>query len=411
MKNFSKLLGFGVLAFGISMSSCQKEEISQDNKSTTQPQEYEVTLSQENGTPIPGQYIVVFKSNTGIAKKAAASRDYSTAQKVMATEVKQFLKTNQLEDVELKNVYSSSVHGFAAKISEKALKQLKINPDVDFIEQDQVVAHNLPMAEGEVGIAAQNVPYGITRVGGGETYQGSNVAWVIDSGIDLDHPDLNVDASRGFTAFSSGSDANFDDRNGHGTHCAGTIAAIDNGNGVIGVAAGATVIPVKVLSGGGTGPNSGVVAGIDHVTANAKRGDVANMSLGGGASRATDRAVTRLANKGVKVAVAAGNSGRPARNYSPARVNHSNVLTISGCDVNDYWYRSSNYGNPPVDYCAPGVRVYSTYRNGRYATLTGTSMATPHVAGLLLLGNGRIRTDGFVSGDRDNNPDPIAHRY
>ncbi len=406
MKNFKKLLGFGVLVFGIGVSSCQREEISSNKLNS---QEQAVTLSQENGTPIIGQYIVVFKSNTGIAKKAAASRDYSIAQEIMTAEVKQFLKTNQLENLELKNVYSSSIQGFTARISEKALKQLRTNPDIDFIEQDQVVAHNLPATEGEVGLTAQKTPYGITRVGGGETYLGSNVVWIIDTGIDLDHPDLNVDASRGFTAFSKGKDANLNDRNGHGTHCAGIIAAIDDGIGVVGVAAGATVIPVKVLRGGGTGPVSGIVAGIDHVTANAKSGDVANMSLVCSASRAVDRAVRRLADKGIEVAVAAGNNKRKAKKYSPARVNHKNVLTISGCNANDYWFKNSNYGNPPIDYCAPGVKVYSTYKNGRYATLTGTSMASPHVAGLLLLGNGDINTDGFVSGDPDSIPDPIAH--
>jgi len=149
---------------------------------------------------------------------------------------------------------------------------------------------------GGGGSDSQETPYGITRVNGGVTYTGNGVAWILDSGIDLDHPDLNVDASRGYNAFTSGKDGkSLDDGNGHGTHVAGTIAAIDNTEGVIGVAAGATVIPVKVLGARGSGSYSGVIAGINHVAANGSSGDVANMSLGGPVSQAVDDAVKNAA--------------------------------------------------------------------------------------------------------------------
>src|SRR5690606_33275660 len=147
---------------------------------------------------------------------------------------------------------------------------------------------------------------------------------------DLDHPDLNVNTSRGFNAFTSGKDGkSLDDGNGHGSHVAGTIAAINNDVGVIGVAPGATVIPVKVLDSRGSGSYSGIIAGVDHVAANGSNGDVANLSLGGPASAALDNAVKAAAQTGVKFALAAGNESQNANNVSPARVNGANIYTIS----------------------------------------------------------------------------------
>jgi subtilisin family serine protease len=260
---------------------------------------------------------------------------------------------------------------------------------------------------GGSGSTTEEIPYGVTRVGSGSG--DGKTAWVIDTGIDLDHADLNVDVARSRTMFTSGRDGNSaDDGNGHGTHVAGTIGAIKgNSIGVVGVAYGATVVAVKVLDSRGSGSYSGVIAGVDYVAANAQPGDAANMSLGGPTSDALDAAIISAANKGIKFALAAGNESADANNSSPARVNHANVYTISAMDVNDKFASFSNYGNPPVDYCAPGVAIKSTWKGGGYNTISGTSMASPHVAGLLLLGP--IRTSGYVIGDRDNTPDPIAH--
>jgi subtilisin family serine protease len=159
-----------------------------------------------------------------------------------------------------------------------------------------------------------------------------------------------------------------------------------------------------VLDSKGSGSLSGVIAGVDHVAKVATQGDVANMSLGGGVSRSLDDAVLRLANKGVKVAIAAGNSGADANGTSPARVNHSHVFTVSAMNANDVFASFSNFGNPPIDYCAPGVSVYSTWIGKSYNSISGTSMAAPHVAGMLLFNR---KADGFVKNDPDSNPDPI----
>ena len=260
--------------------------------------------------------------------------------------------------------------------------------------------------DGSGGDSGQETPYGIVRVNGVASYTGSNVAWVIDSGIDTDHPDLNVDASRGFNAFTSGRDGkSTDDGNGHGTHVAGTIAALNNNIGVIGVAPGATVIPIKVLDSRGSGSYSGVIAGVDHVAAYGSAGDVANMSLGGPTSDALDSAILSAAENGIIFALAAGNESSDANTSSPARVNGANIVTISAMDSNDNWASFSNYGNPPVDYAAPGVAVNSTWKDGGYNSISGTSMASPHAAGVLLLGP--ASTDGTVNGDPDGTADPI----
>ncbi|MEX0844750.1 MAG: S8 family peptidase [Balneolaceae bacterium] len=363
---------------------------------------------------IEGQYIVVMQpSETAQFKIGNFEQVDNERNKIIADA--------NISIEHILNRYNSTIAGFAAQLSDEQVDRLRNNKSVKYIEKDKIYTFAPPCGtprggpceddpddgdDGGGGDSNQDTPYGITRVNGGVTYSGSNVAWIIDTGIDLDHPDLNVDASRGYNAFTSGRDGkSLDDGNGHGTHVAGTIAAIDNNEGVIGVAAGATVIPVKVLDSRGSGSYSGVIAGVDHVGANGSNGDVANMSLGGPTSDALDDAVLAASSNGIKFSLAAGNSGEDANNSSPARVNGSNIVTISAMDSNDDWAYFSNYGNPPIDYAAPGVSVTSTWKNGGYNTISGTSMAAPHAAGVLLLGN--ASTDGTVNGDPDGNADPI----
>ncbi len=140
------------------------------------------------------------------------------------------------------------------------------------------------------------------------------------------------------------------------------------------------------------------------------RGDgEGKLSLGGSVYDPIDEAVMNLGASGVFVALAAGNESDDANNHSPARANGANLYTISAMDIYDNFAYFSNYGNPPVDYCAPGVSVLSTYKSGGYATMSGTSMAAPHVCGLLLATSGNLSSDGYVNGDPDGEPDPIAH--
>ena len=200
------------------------------------------------------------------------------------------------------------------------------------------------------------------------------------------------------------------DDNGHGTHCAGIVAAIDNTVGVVGVAAGAKVVPVKVLDKRGSGAMSIIIAGVDYVTANGVAGDAANMSLGGSPYDPLDAKVVAMGAAGLFVSLAAGNESDDANNHSPARANGLNIYTISACNSLDAWASFSNYGNPPIDYCAPGVSILSTYKGGALATMSGTSMAAPHACGVLLATGGKPSFLGYVTGDPDGNPDKIIHK-
>lgn len=306
---------------------------------------------------------------------------------------------------QVKFVYEHTIRGFAVTISAQGAARLQAMGKIKNCEQDQIaraVVQGKGKPGGGGGTTGQTVPWGIARVNGGVA-GATGTAWVIDSGIDLDHPDLNVDVGR--SVYYTGRSA--DDENGHGTHVAGTIGALDNTIGVVGVAAGATVVSVRVLDRRGSGAYSGVIAGIDYVGANGAAGDVANMSLGGGFSQALNDAVI-AASSTVKFVLAAGNESTDAATKSPASANGANIYTISSFAQGDNWSSFSNYGNPPVDFAEPGSSILSTYKDGAYATLSGTSMAAPHAAGILLLGG--IRSGGTVGGDPDGNPDTIGVR-
>lgn len=349
----------------------------------------------KRGDKIPNSYICVFKDNEVARGDAQAEAD----------------KAVKAGGGQLKHVFSVAVKGFAANISLQGLENSKrMNSNIEYCEQDQEVTtaqvgmFAKPGGGGTVQ-PAQTTPWGITRVNGGVPGTFAT-AWVIDSGIHLSHPDLNVDSARSRSFLGAGTNAG--DQNGHGTHVAGTIGARDNTIGVIGVAPGALVVAVRVLDRNGSGSNSGVIAGVDYVAANGRPGDVANMSLGGGISQALDDAVIGAAAGGVRFALAAGNSSTIATTSSPARANGPNVFTVSSFAQGDNWSSFSNFGNPPVDYAEPGSSIKSTWLNGGYNTISGTSMATPHLAGLLLAGT--VRSGGTVSGDPDGSPDVIGVR-
>lgn len=305
------------------------------------------------------------------------------------------------------HTYTASVKGFAAKMpDEAAAHMLAANPLIASYEPDAIAyAFGKPGAAAAYPCSAPQTPWGVTRVGGAGDGTG-RTAWVIDSGIDFEHPDLHVDTARSKSFLPRKSSA--DDGNGHGTHVAGTIGALDNGCDVVGVAAGVTLVAVRVLDNSGSGSYSGVIKGIDYVALNGVKGDVANMSLGGGYSATLNAAVETAAAKGILFALAAGNESADAATYSPASASGANIYTVSAIDAADNFASFSNYGNPPVDCAAPGVNVVSTRNGGGVTTYSGTSMAAPHVAGILLLGTPTF--SGTANGDRDSNPDPICHR-
>ncbi|HKI89576.1 MAG TPA: S8 family serine peptidase [Draconibacterium sp.] len=367
----------------------------------------EVALKSANASKV--SYIVTLR-DAELDTELAQLKGYENRQHAASVAADRILKRAGIADGEIEHVYGTALHGFSVMIPPGQLKKLQDDPSVKYIEKDQVAVlihptkGNPHTGGGNTGggSTGQTTPWGVARVNGG-VGGAFGKAWIIDTGIDLDHPDLNVDVadSKNFVW----KDSSPEDLNGHGTHVAGTIAAIDNNVGVIGVAAGATVVAVRVLDRRGSGSYSDVIAGVNYVAENGHNGDVANMSLGGPPSDALDAAVESAAATGIKFALAAGNDSDDADNYSPARAEGSNIYTVSAMWEGDDWASFSNYGTH-VDYCEPGVYIESTWKNGGYNTISGTSMATPHLAGILLLD--KLTTDGTVTGDPDNPDDPIG---
>lgn len=328
---------------------------------------------------------------------------------------------------ELRHVFRKALKGFSASMSATAAAYTGNSPQVDYYEANQVywaadvdrrdsdddedrttAQGNGPGRDGDDDDGEepeQLIPWGIDRVGGPVDGTGLH-AWIIDTGIDLDHPDLNVGYGANFV--TTGTVVNPEDDAGHGTHVAGTIGAIDNDIDVVGVAPNATVHPVKVLSKSGFGLTDWIVAGIDFVAANAAPGDCANMSLGGpGHQEIMHNAVVNAAATGIRFSLAAGNESDDAEDYEPAHIDAENVFTISAIDGNDVFAVFSNWGEP-VDFAAPGVGILSTRLGGGVISMQGTSMAAPHVCGLLLFPE-IPNTDGEAINDPDGEPDPIAH--
>jgi len=277
---------------------------------------------------------------------------------------------------QLRYVFQHALNGFSIEMSEADAERLSEDFRVKFVEEDGVVTADATQT---------NPPWGLDRIdqrnrplSGTYTYNwtGSGVrAYIIDTGIRTDHTQFGGRASNVFDAFGG----NGQDCNGHGTHVAGTV-----GGSTYGVAKSALLRGVRVLNCSGSGSNSGVIAGVDWVTNNHINPAVANMSLGGGASSALDTAVNNLSNSGVPIAVAAGNSNVDACGTSPARA--ANAITTGATTSTDARASFSNFG-PCLDIFAPGQGILSAWFSSTTATatLSGTSMASPHVAGVAAL--------------------------
>lgn len=397
-------------SLAVAMIGCETEALDETAPLTENVTvEVQVEDSEWTSQVIPGRYIIEYNDVNGrmpAVTKVESAQEYKNQIAAIQDIFIDDFRSMGITNANITASYGFALQGFTADLTKDQVELLRKDARIKNIEQDYTIRMGKPGGGGGGGADPQQTPYGTTRVGGG-TSSSSNTAWVIDSGIDQDHPDLNVDTARSIS-FLSGSPSNQspDDQNGHGTHVAGTIAAIDNTIGSVGVAPGTTVVAVRVLDRRGSGSNSGVIAGVDYVAANGSNGDVANMSLGGGVSTALDNAVISAASTGVKFVLAAGNESQDANNSSPARANGPNVYTISAMDINDNFASFSNFGSP-VDFCAPGVAVFSTWKSGGYNTISGTSMAAPHAAGVLLFGN--PSTDGTVNNDPDGSPDAIIH--
>jgi subtilisin family serine protease len=345
---------------------------------------------------IGGQYIVVLKQMANSLSTSADTDILAVKEmKTMADEIKS-------SGAEILNIYRHALNGYTIKVGDDPdlLNNLRGDPRVALVEPDQ-----------KVQMFSQVVPTGVERIGAspsttnaarlsshaqgvGSSAVNADIA-ILDTGIDMNHPDLNVYAQKTFVAGTSTAN----DDNGHGTHVAGIAAAIDNSIGVVGVAPGARLWAVKVMDKTGAGALSDVIAGIDYITSHANEIDVVNMSFGCQCdSAALTSAVNNAVSAGITFVAAAGNSGSDASTFSPA--SNPNVIAVGAIadsdgrcgglgpatqyGNDDTFATFSNYG-PKVTIAAPGVNILSTYYGGSYSTLSGTSMAAPHVAGAAAL--------------------------
>ncbi len=351
-----------------------------------------------NAGPVPDHYIIKLQRNQNAA---------AVANEMALT-----------HGLGVGHVYRHALNGFAARVPQGRFNALASDPRVVSIVADQYVSIDKPSCPnppcgGKDGGGGSNppppqtMPTGILRINGdlsstasGDGQGNVNVdVAVIDTGI-YKHPDLNVVGGKNCSTGKS-----YNDGNGHGTHVAGTIGALDNNFGVVGVAPGARLWAVRVLNNAGSGTWSSVICGIEFVTANANKIKVANMSLGGSGSEGScndgglHEAICNSVNAGVTYVVAAGNESDNAANHVPAA--YDEVITVSAladfngepgggaspscrADEDDTFANFSNYG-AAVDIIAPGVCILSTWKDGGYNTISGTSMASPHVAGAAAL--------------------------
>ncbi|MEV4432909.1 S8 family peptidase [Streptomyces sp. NPDC049555] len=330
---------------------------------------------------VEGSYIVLLKDG----KAAAHDGAFSAQGKDLA----------ERYGGKLERTYSSAVHGFSASgLDRTEAKRLAADPSVAKVVQNHRFTIN----------AAQEAPpsWGLDRIDQAETKgdgkytypdgAGEGVtAYVIDTGVRISHKDFGGRAAYGFNAVDNNDKA--DDGNGHGTHVAGTIAGTAHG-----VAKKAKIVAVRVLDAQGSGTTEQVVAGIDWVTKNHKGPSVANMSLGGGADEALDAAVQKAIASGVTFAVAAGNESTDAGKGSPARVKEA--ITVASSTKDDQQSDFSNFGSV-VDLYAPGTDITSDWNDSDSGTKTisGTSMATPHVTGAAAV---------YLSGHKDAKPEQVA---
>ncbi len=329
---------------------------------------------------IPNQYIVVLKDgsvNDTAVQMVEANFSLAQARAAVVQDMAVALATQARGS--MTQTYSSTINGFVVQSkSVKHVEALLKDPRVAYIEADQVVS---------IGATQNNATWGLDRIDQANLpldnsysydYDGTGVnAYVIDTGVRITHNQFGNRGRSGYTAINDGRGTN--DCQGHGTHVAGTI-----GSTTYGVAKDARIYAVRVLGCDGTGSNSGVIGGVDWVAGNHIKPAVANMSLGGGASSALDNAVNSAVSQGITMVVAAGNDNSNACSYSPARA--GSAITVGSTSSSDRRSSFSNYGSC-LDIYAPGSSITSTWSTSNSATntISGTSMASPHVAGVAAL--------------------------
>ncbi len=391
--NINKAFSFSLPAVAalLLLNSCKKD----DSSAAAIPEEscQPVTFS---STVAESGYIVLLSQQNG---RMATDINF------LADQSRAVLSSHNIESSRMEKLLQGDANGFVARLTKQEALALLSDDNVEYVEPDRIIQLGTSCF---TLVSPSTAQWGVKKTGVGDGT--GKTVWVIDTGVDFAHPDLTVDQTRSKNFIDPQSSAV--DDNGHGTHVAGIIGANNNNIGVLGVAPGAKVVALKVLDGTGEGNSSYIFQALNYVGQFASAGDVVNMSLGSDTiSNALDNTVKQLAARGILFSIAAGNSSVSANLSSPGRANHANIYTVSAIDSVGRFASFSNFGNDVVDYAAPGVHVVSTYSNGRYARLSGTSMAAPHMAGILLLIGNQVKTKGYATNDPDGTADRIAAAY
>ena len=385
-----------------------------------------VAISAQPPKPIPGQYIVVLKESVAkpviLQQQKSTSRDQkaqlnkSTRDKNLAI-VRQVYKSQNISQSSVLAEYADVICGFAAKLTNEEVAKLKADKNVGMIYPDYEIQMIPPVYEepSHEHLIDQQTSCAVSTAGG--PIDGSSKPtwiWILDTGIDASHPDLNVQKNSPFAvSFISGQ--TWADGKGHGTHCAGIAAARNNNIGVVGVSAGAKVVPVKVLDNTGHGSWSSLISGLNHVAIYDIPNDVVSMSLGGCCVSncetylpALRDIIHHLGNAGTWVVMAAGNDYGDAGRNIPGCINGTKIYTVGSISCNKVASDFSNFNPSVVDWVAVGETVFSTLPGGGYGNKSGTSMATPVVAGIIHARGAAPVSGGTVNCDGNNYP--IAHR-
>ncbi len=396
MKTIQKIIRFKMVPILVGtvffLNSCSSEEFSEEVSVDTSS----VELGPDQA--VANSYIVLFKEDGKLKNNKQQVSQKSSS----------ILSQYKIASNKMKFVYETAIQGFSINdITEKEAQLLRNDPDIEAVEPNYIHKLDVTVEQGDMPPANSNkattsgyfeaggdyVDWGVARVGG-YTYSTDKTAWILDSGV-YAHPDLNIDYTRSTTFV----DNNWGDRNGHGTHVAGIIGAMHNGDGLVGVAPGAKIVAVKVLSDSGGGTQAQIIAGINYVANNASYGDVWNYSIGftnRTISVAYETAFRNLARTTFG-AMAAGNNNDNTYYYSPQRAYIKGCWVVGNMTSSDAAAFGSSYGDN-VHVWAPGTGIWSCGIGGNeFAQKSGTSMASPYLAGILLVNGGSIYTDGNIT--------------
>jgi subtilisin len=326
--------------------------VSCDDESSSGEDDCISASSVMSSTVIDDRYIISLPKEEG----ATGGRKSAKAMRL--------LERHRLSGERILNSFTGKNTHVVLNLSEREADELAKDPEILRIEQDKVT-----WACGCFSVVEPRlVTWSAAKVGYGDGT--GKTAWILDTGVDYDHPDLTVDTKRSRSFLDEF--VNAEDGSGHGTHIAGIIGGNNNKLGILGIASGATIVALKVLNDEGNGTVSSLLDGLAYVEQYGEPGDVINISLTAPGSEILDDEVRSLGEKGFYVAIAAGNEQTTASSYSPGRVNGPNIYTVSAVDSLNQMITNSNYGNDVIDFAAPGQRIISTYKDKQYAKMTGT---------------------------------------